>query len=116
MRGKREYEPERRVYAYRIDAKPAEYIFCPANAIENEFYHRDPYIIPALVTSEGNTHKARFIGTWNNSGGVYEEEFESICRKYYGMSFVSIRSLWIGRLGKLDNYWHLIKLDEDDSK
>ena len=96
---------------YRILARSADYVFCPANAIEDEFYHRGQNVIPELVSTDGVIHKPTFIGTWNNTGGVYEDEFEDICQRRYQMPFVSIRSMWIGRLGRLDNYWHLIKLD-----
>ena len=105
-------KPITTVRQYRIHAKSAEFVFCPANAIENGFYTRDSYVTPELVATDGVAHKATFIGTWNNRGGVYEEEFENICQKYYGLPFVSIRSMWIGRLDKLDDYWHLIKLDK----
>ena len=114
MPRKAQIEPslqQRIVARYYINAKSAEYVFCPANAIEYEFYHRDPYVIPELVTTDGVAHKAEFIGTWNNVGDVYEDEFENICKMYYGAPFMSIKSVWIGRLGKLDDYWHLIKLD-----
>jgi len=96
---------------YRIESKSAEYVFCPANAIENGFYTRDACILPELVTSDGVVHRCQFVGTWNNRGGVYEDEFENICQRRYRMSFVSIRSMWIGRLGHVDDFWHLIKLD-----
>lgn len=96
---------------YRIQAKPAEYILCPANAIEHVFYNRGQNIIPELVTADGSVHKCTFIGTWNNSGGIYEDELDGVCQRKYGVPFVSIRSVWIGRLGKIDDYWHLIKLD-----
>lgn len=105
-------KPERVVAQYSIMAKPTEYIFCPANAIDEQFYHRDSYIIPELVTTDGVAHRATFIGTWNNRGGVYEDEFENICQKRYGVPFMNIRSMWIGRLDKLDDYWHLIKLEK----
>lgn len=96
---------------YRIKAKSADFIFCPANAIEDGFYNRNSYVLPELVTNDGHVHKCQFIGTWNNRGGVYDEEFENICQDKYGMPFLSVRSMWIGRLGRVDDFWHLIKLD-----
>lgn len=108
---KKNPEPTRIVEQYYIQAKSAEYVFCPANAIDSEFYHRDSYVIPEFVTTDGVAHRPTFIGTWNNRGGLYQDEFERICQRYYGTSFVAIRSIWIGRLDKLDDFWHLIKLD-----
>ena len=97
---------------YRIQAKSSEFVFCPANAIEHEFYLRNQNIIPELVSSDGIVHRCTFVGTWNNAGGIYEDEFENICQSRYGMPFVSIRSMWIGRIGRIDDYWHLIKLEK----
>ena len=110
-RGKAERVKPVTTVRYRIESKSAEYVFCPANAIEYGFYTRDSSILPELVTSDGVVHRCQFVGTWNNCDGVYEDEFENICQRRYGMPFVSIRSMWIGRLGHVDDFWHLIKLD-----
>lgn len=104
-------EPIRVVKQYRIQAKFAEYVFCPANAIEYEFYNRDSCVIPEFITNDGTTHRPTFISTWNNLDRVYEDEFEDICQKYYDEPFVTIRSIWIGRLDRIDDFWHLIKLE-----
>lgn len=96
---------------YRLNSKSSERVFCPANAIEERFYARDCHILPELVTNDGIVHRCEFLGTWNNRGGMYEDEFENICQREYGMSFLSIRSMWIGRLGHVDEFWHLIKLN-----
>jgi len=109
---KRTFEEPKVVKQYRIDAKSADYVFCPANAIEDEFYHRNSNVIPELVTRDGVVHSCTFISTWNNSGGVYEDEFDNVCQRYFGISFMSIQSVWIGRLGKVDSFWHLIKLEK----
>ena len=104
-------EPPKITEQYYIQAKSSEWILCPANAIAREFYTRAPNIEPELVTNDGVIHKCQFVSTWNNRDGVYEDEFECVCQRLYNMSFESIRSMWIGRLGRLDDYWHLIKLD-----
>lgn len=111
MKKKIAIERPKVVVQYRIDAKSAAYILCPANALGYDFYHKSPDVCPELVTNDGIAHKCEFISTWNDVGGVYEDEFESVCQRIYGIPFASIRSMWIGRLGRLDDFWHLIKLD-----
>ena len=104
-------EPAPIVVQYHIQAKSSEYIFCPGNAIQQDFYTRRPEVVPEFVTVDGVSHRVEFIGTWNNVNSEYDDEFDSVCQKYYGMPFEAIRSMWIGRLSKLDSFWHLVKLD-----
>lgn len=110
---KKKVEQQIRVFVerYNISAKFNEYVFCPANAIEERFYNRSEAVLPEFVTTDGVICSAEFIGTWNNRGNVYEDEFDRICQRRYGIPFVSIRSMWIGRLGTLDYFWHLIRLE-----
>ena len=96
---------------YKIQAKSAEYILCPANAIEDAFYKRNPDNPYCLETVDGAENIATFICSWCNRDCVYDDELEAVCQKYYGMTFEAIRSMWIGRLGRVDDYWHLIKLN-----
>ena len=96
---------------YKIQAKSAEYILCPANAIEDAFYRRNPGNPYRLETIDGAEHSVVFLCTWFNRGTMYDDELEATCQKYYGMTFEGIRSMWIGRLCRVDDYWHLIKLD-----
>lgn len=105
--------PSRPAVKYSIQAKSAEYVFCPANAIEPEFYRRNPYTPFRMVTTDGIVNDATFIETWYDRAGVFTDEFDSVCQRYYGMNFESIKSIWIGRLGTLDDYWHLIKLEKE---
>ena len=104
--------PKREIPAesYGINAKSAEYILCPANAIADAFYKRNPDNPYRLKTVDGAEHIATFVCTWCNRDCTYDEELEATCQKYYGMTFEGIRSMWIGRLGRVDDYWHLIKL------
>ena len=96
---------------YKIQAKSAEYILCPANAIEDAFYKRKADDTFLLQTVDGAKHEVVFLCTWFNHGSVYDDELEAACQRYYGMTFEGIRSMWIGRLGHVDDYWHLIKLN-----
>lgn len=84
----------------RINAKFAEYLLAPANGIQNE----------ELETMDGIRCRPEFQATWNNAGGSYDDELEGVCQKYYGCTFQSIRSIWIGRLGYVSDFWHLVKL------
>ena len=110
MARKLQQEPAVVTAQYKIEAKFNEYVLCPRNAIEYGFYTRNPSVLSELVTADGSVCEAEFIATWNDTGGVYDEEFDSICQSRFGAPFVSIRSIWISRLGRLDDYWHLIKL------
>lgn len=85
-----------------LQCKFKEFILLPANAIdtkENEFR-----------TTDGVDVSVKFISTWNNKDGQYDEQLDELCIREYGTPFVTIRSIWIGRLGRADEYWHLIKL------
>lgn len=64
-------------------------------------------------TSDGINVSVKFISTWNNKDGQYDEQLDGICNREYGAPFATIRSIWIGRLGKVDEYWHLIKLTKN---
>lgn len=109
---KKKSEIPRTVVTYRIQAKASEYILCPANAIEHDFYVRNQNILPQLGTTDGSVHEARFESTWNNANGAYDEELDRLCQRMFRVPFVSVRSMWIGRLGRIDDYWHLIKLEK----
>ena len=102
---------EMNVMEYKIQAKSAEYILCPANAIEDDFYKRKDHSPFLLQTVDGVKHSVVFLCTWFNRGTMYDDELEATCQRYYGMTFEGIRSMWIGRLGRVDDYWHLIKLN-----
>ena len=87
-------------------------MFCPANAIEEAFYKRPFQEDFLLVTREGKMARATFCHTWNNAGGRYDKLFDELCLADYGMPFKSLCAIWFSRLGRLDDYWHLIKLEE----
>lgn len=101
----------RTVQSYALNAKFAEYVFLPSNAIEGAFWGRDYNVDPQFVTSDKIVCKPTFISTTNNAEGRYDESFDRICRSHFNMSFSAVRSIWIARLGGVDNYWHLIKLE-----
>lgn len=97
---------------YRINAKFADEVFCPSNAIDAPFWSREYEVDPLFRTSDGVLCKPTFLGTTNNESGEYDERFDGMCKRKFGMSFSAVRSIWFSRLGKLDYYWHLIKLEK----
>lgn len=106
-------QQERLPCEYKIDAKFADYILCPSNAIDPEFYHRTQYIIPRLRTRDGVLANPVFECSWNNAGGVYDEEIDGVCMSKFRVHFMSIRSMWVSRLAsKPGDCWHLIKMEK----
>lgn len=61
-------------------------------------------------TEDGVKVRVKYISTWNNSDGEYNEELEDLCMKRWGMTFAFIRSMWISRLPYVGNYWHYVEL------
>lgn len=85
-----------------LQCKFKELILLPANAIDTrEKQYR---------TVDGIDVSVQFISTWNNKDGQYDERLDDLCLREYNTPFSMIRSIWIGRLGVVDDYWHLIKL------
>lgn len=85
-----------------IACKFRDLILLPANAI-------DP-LEKNYRTADGIDVTIQFISTWNNKGGEYDEQLDDICNREYNTPFSMIRSIWIGRLGMADEFWHLIRL------
>lgn len=63
-------------------------------------------------TRDGERVKVKFLSTWNNVDGRYDNELNMICNKRWGIDFAYLRSMWISRLSKVDDFWHLIKLEK----
>lgn len=84
----------------KINAKFADKLLVPANGICRG----------EVETADGVMCRTEFQATWNNTGGMFDDELDSICQREYKCSFQAIKSIWIGRLGQLSDYWHLVKL------
>lgn len=84
-----------------IKSKYVEFLLAPANAIDNA---------DVVVTSDGVTCKLVYQATFNNEDGRFDDRLDDICRDKYGSSLEVIKNLWTGRLGKLSDYWHLVKM------
>ena len=87
-----------------ILCKYNEYILAPANAF------RSGIIRDEFETLDGIRCRSEIDTVWNNENGQYDEELNIVCHKHYGCPFSAIRSLWFGRLGTVDKYWHLVKM------
>ena len=100
---------------YRIKAKFAPDVFLPSNAIDNSFWKRTSnnknY---RFITTDGHTCRVEFICTSNNSDGEYDDYFDDFCQRKFGIPYIAIRSMWIGRLDRVDSYWHWIKLEIEE--
>jgi len=84
----------------KIRAKFAEKLLVPANGI----------VFGEVETTDGIMCRTEFQTTWNNADGFFDDELEGVCQREYGCSFRAIKSIWIGRIGYVSDYWHLVKL------
>ena len=86
----------------KIQSKYNEFVLMPSNAIAPNSFECE--------TMDGIICRIEYQTTWNNSDGEYDAELEEECQKRYGCSFAAIRSIWMGRIGKIDGFWHLVKM------
>ena len=87
----------------KIQSKFAEYLLAPVNAFPGGFDQQ-------VETMDGVQCEGRVICAWNNTDGQLDDSLDNESLRRYGCPFPVIRSIWMGRLGKVDNYWWLIKL------
>lgn len=114
MKRKRESQPPRSIEtrAYRVQARGADALLLPRNAVEDAFWVRKAEVDVLLETLDGKRMRPRFVAAWNNKGGVYDGELDCVCQQRFGFPFVNIRSMWNSRLGFVDDYWFLVELKE----
>ncbi len=62
------------------------------------------------ATADGKRVKLRFIGTWNNEEGRFDDELDGICLQFWGVPFMTMRSIWISRLGRVSDFWHIVEM------
>jgi hypothetical protein len=58
----------------------------------------------------GEVVKIHWCGTFNNERGWSEKDLENMSQRLYNWTFARVRSNWIARLGKVEDWWDLIKL------
>lgn len=88
-----------------LQCKYNDFILIPSNGIDRQ--------ASRFKTADGVAVSVKYVSTWNNKDGQYDGDLDFICKKKYGTPFSTIRSIWIGRLGRVDDYWHLIELKKD---
>lgn len=90
----------------RIQSKFSDFVLIPHEGIT------PPSVGEVYETQDGVRVKIRFISTWNNSDGEYNDELDDLCIRRWGMTFAFMRSMWISRLPYVGNYWHLVQLSK----
>lgn len=100
---------------YRIQAKFAEDILCPSNAIEDSFWQRPLGSMTNVrfSTLDDVNCKVQFRSTTNNRDGWADGRFDDFCQQKFGITFAQLKQMWQSRLGDLDYYWHWIKLERE---
>lgn len=91
---------------YKIAAKSAPVILFPSNAVEPRFWKRSMTERYQFIGTDDVIYEPEFLHTWSRPC----EDLAECCETYFHMPFESMRSIWIARLGTLDDYWHLIRM------
>lgn len=86
----------------QIQCKFVSRVVVPANALKPEEYE--------YQTSDGIICRISYEIGWKIEDEWFLEELEDICQKIHGCSFETIKSLWFSRLGRLSDWWYVIKL------
>lgn len=86
----------------QILCKFAPKILAPRNAFDgfSEEYQ----------TLDGKVCTLEFLSGWKNTDGDMDDDLDCCCQHVLGCSFETIRSIWIGRLGHVDEFWFLVEL------
>ena len=88
----------------RIQSKFVPKLLMPGNAIKS---FNDTY-----VTIDGVECTLEFLTGWKNTDGQMDDDLDCCCQHTLGCPFSTIRSIWIGRLGYVDEFWYLVKLNK----
>lgn len=100
------------IETFRIQTKFAPEVLVPSNAIDNTYWGR-PYrsfVEMRFETLDGVIVRPEFTATWNLKEDSREDFMDEFCMSKWSIPFCNLSSVWTSRLGKLDNYWHYIKL------
>lgn len=63
-------------------------------------------------TLDGKVCTLEILSGWKNTDGDMDDDLDCCCQHVLGCSFETIRSIWIGRLGHVDKFWYLVRLNE----
>ena len=96
---------------YSIAAGYASDILIPRNGIERDLF-TDKIGEDGIYfsTNDGKVAKATFVSVWVNTDGMFDDELQMICQRFFGLDFGYIRSVWVARLGNVEDIWYHIKL------
>lgn len=86
-----------------IKSKYTELLIAPTNAFPGGMGAE-------YVTTDGVAVRVEPHTTWKNDDGSYDDELDKLCQSLYDCSFRFIKSIWVGRLGEVSNYWNCVKL------
>ena len=79
---------------YRVQARGADALLLPRNAVEDAFWTRRAEVDALFETLDGKRSRPRFVAAWNDKEGEYAERifFEKELREINpGMSDIKIR-------------------------
>lgn len=93
---------------YRISARFVDEALVPARALDCD-YHGDNDEAE-FVTTDGVVVKLKFICTMNNADDWCRDSLEAYCEINYKRPFDQIEYMWVDKLGRLDDWWHVVKM------
>lgn len=86
----------------QIQCKYTPKLLAPRNAFDS--------LSGDYQTTDGKVCSIDFLACWKNTDGQMDADLDACCHNVLGCSFNTIRSIWIGRLGQIDEFWYLIRL------
>lgn len=87
----------------KISAKYAEYVLLPKEEVSGIGAGQ-------FRTADDKVCEATFISGWDNRDGRYDKQLDWVCRKYWGVGFSAVKSLWHERRWEIEGYWYLFNL------
>ena len=82
--------------------------------------YKEEHLLPCEVTQGrmnrllrcvgGEVVYLRWCGTFRNECGESQSQLDDTCQRLYSWAFARVRSNWIARLEKVDDWWDLVEL------
>ena len=107
---------------YRLCVKHSSEALIPCCAVDMRWKRVYPktredwerWLGAKFLTSDGHLVQIEIVCGYNNASGGYDSEFEEICQRLYNLPFATIRSVWASRFPRMDNFWYLIRMYENN--